>query len=250
MLLEESMSFVMEKKLPGDNIIQVVGLVKIYYLDGVEVPAIRGMDFEIKRGEFVSISGPSGSGKSTLMHLIGCLDRPTSGKVFIEGKDVSSLHDNELAMFRNRKIGFIFQSFNLLPRATALKNVELPLIYKGIPAKERRKRAEEVLESVGLGDRMHHLPSQLSGGQQQRVAIARALAPDPAVILADEPTGNLDTASGSEILRILKELHRESRTIVLVTHEEYVARQAERIIKLRDGLIVGDEKITMRSDEG
>lgn len=239
----------MEKKLPGDNIIQVVSLVKIYYLDGVEVPAIRGMDFEIRRGEFVSISGPSGSGKSTLMHLIGCLDRPTSGKVLIEGKDVSSLHDNELAMFRNRKIGFVFQSFNLLPRATALKNVELPLIYKGVSVRERRKRAREALELVGLSDRISHLPSQLSGGQQQRVAIARALTTEPAVILADEPTGNLDTASGSEILRILKELHRQGRTIVLVTHEDYVARQAERIIKVRDGLIVRDEKVEMRREE-
>lgn len=241
--MKELKSFVMEKELLGDNIIQVIDLVKIYYLDGVEVPALRGINFEVKKGEFVSITGPSGSGKSTLMHLMGCLDRPTSGKVLIEGKDVSSLSSNELAMFRNEKIGFVFQSFNLLPRATALKNVELPLIYKGVPARERRKRAIEALEAVGLGNRLYHLPSQLSGGQQQRVAIARALVADPSVILADEPTGNLDTASGSEILKIIKELNQQGKTIVLVTHEEYVARHAERIIKLRDGLVISDEKV-------
>lgn len=226
-----------------EKVIEVVDLEKIYYLDGVEVPALRKVSFSIEKGEYVSISGPSGSGKSTLMHLLGCLDKPTSGQVIINGRNTAELSEVELASVRNREIGFVFQAFNLLPRATALKNVELPLIYKSLPAKQRRDLALKALEAVGLSERINHFPSQLSGGQQQRVAIARALVTNPSIILADEPTGNLDTVAGSEVLKILKELNEKGITIILVTHEEYVARQAKRIIKLLDGKIVSDEKI-------
>ncbi len=226
-----------------EKVIEVVDLKKTYYLDGVEVPALRRVSFSIEKGEYVSISGPSGSGKSTLMHLLGCLDKPTSGQVIINGKNTAELSEVELASMRNKEIGFVFQAFNLLPRATALKNVELPLIYKGLPAKQRRELALKALKAVGLSERLHHLPSQLSGGQQQRVAIARALVTNPSIILADEPTGNLDTAAGNEVLRVLKELNEKGITIILVTHEEYVARQAKRIIKLLDGKIVSDEKV-------
>jgi putative ABC transport system ATP-binding protein len=233
----------MERELSGEPIIKVVDLVKIYTLDGVEIRALQGVSFEVKEKEFVSIMGASGSGKSTLLHLLGCLDRPTSGKVILEGKDTSELSEGELAKLRNEKVGFVFQAFNLLPRSNALRNVELPLIYRGVSRKERRRRAEEALEAVGLKERMHHLPSQLSGGEQQRVAIARALVADPVIILADEPTGNLDSASGKEILKILQKLNKEGRTIILVTHEDYVARHAHRIIRLRDGKIVGEVEI-------
>jgi putative ABC transport system ATP-binding protein len=233
----------MERELSGEPIIKVVDLVKIYTLDGVEIRALQGVSFEVKEKEFVSIMGASGSGKSTLLHLLGCLDRPTSGKVILEGKDTSELSEGELAKLRNEKVGFVFQAFNLLPRSNALRNVELPLIYRGVSRKERRKRAEEALEAVGLKERMHHLPSQLSGGEQQRVAIARALVADPVIILADEPTGNLDSTSGKEILKILQKLNKEGRTIILVTHEDYVARHAHRIIRLRDGKIVGEVEI-------
>lgn len=226
-----------------EKVIEVIDLVKVYRLDGVEVPALREVSFSVKRGEYISITGPSGSGKSTLMHLLGCLDRPTSGQVLIRGRDTAKLSEVELAYLRNREIGFVFQSFNLLPRATALKNVELPLVYQGVPFKERKKRAIEALEAVGLAERLHHFPSQLSGGQQQRVAISRALVANPSLILADEPTGNLDTAAGNEILKILKNLNEQGITIILVTHEEYVARQARRIIKLLDGKIIADEII-------
>ncbi len=226
-----------------EKVIEVIDLVKIYRLDGVEIPALKGISFSVRKGEYVSIMGPSGSGKSTLMHLLGCLDKPTSGQVLIRGKNTADLSEVELARLRNKEIGFVFQSFNLLPRATALKNVELPLIYQGVSPKERRERATKALEAVGLGNRLHHFPSQLSGGQQQRVAISRALVTNPSIILADEPTGNLDTTAGNEVLRILKDLNRKGITIILVTHEEYVARQAERIVKLLDGKIVSDELV-------
>jgi putative ABC transport system ATP-binding protein len=233
----------MEKELFGEPIIKVVDLVKVYTLDGVEVRALQGISFEVREKEFISMMGASGSGKSTLLHLLGCLDRPTSGMVILEGRDTSELSEKELAKLRNEKVGFVFQAFNLLPRSNALRNVELPLIYRGVPGKERRRRAEEALESVGLKERMRHLPSQLSGGEQQRVAIARALVADPAIILADEPTGNLDSASGKEILKILQKLNNEGRTIILVTHEEYVARYAHRIIRLKDGKVIGEVEV-------
>lgn len=227
-----------------EPILEIKNLSKVYRLDGVEVHAVESVSLSIRRGEFVSIMGPSGSGKSTLMHLIGCLDRPTSGFIGVEGEEVGSLGDNQLAGVRNEKVGFVFQTFNLLGRASALKNVEMPLIYAGVPLAERRKRAKEALEAVGLGDRLYHRPSQLSGGQQQRVAIARALINNPAIILADEPTGNLDSKSGAEIMDILQKLHSQGKTIVLVTHERYVAEHAQRIVKILDGQVVSDEKVT------
>ncbi len=224
--------------------IEMVEIEKIYKMDEVEVAALRSVTASIGEGEFVSIIGPSGSGKSTLMHIIGCLDRPTSGSVMIVGQPTEEMDDNELAFLRNKKIGYVFQSFNLLPRLTALANVELPLVYSGVSAKERNERAKEALTAVGLGKRMGHRPSQLSGGQQQRVAIARALVNDPAIILADEPTGNLDTKSGAEIMKILKRLHeKEKKTIMLVTHELNVAHHAERIIRVLDGRIVEDRRV-------
>lgn len=225
----------------ANPVIKTVDVTKIYKLDGVEVPALRGVSFKVEPGEFVSIMGASGSGKSTLLNLLGCLDRPTSGKVEIDGEDTTRLSDNRLAYLRNLKIGFIFQTFNLLPRLTALSNVELPLIYAGVSAQERRKRAEEALKSVGLEDRMRHHPNQLSGGQQQRVAIARAVITNPRIILADEPTGNLDSHSGKEILKILQALNQRGATVLLVTHEGYVAQHAQRVIKIHDGQVVADE---------
>lgn len=212
-------------------------IVKIYDLGKVKVEALKGIDLQVKRNEYVAIMGPSGSGKSTLMNIIGCLDVPTSGKYILNNRDVSSLSDDELAVIRNKEIGFVFQTFNLLPRADALHNVELPLIYAGVGKVERRKRAMEVLEKVGLGDRMHHKPNELSGGQRQRVAIARALITNPSIILADEPTGNLDSKTGMEIMELFDQLHDQGHTIVLVTHEEFIARHARRIIHLKDGLI-------------
>ncbi|MER3397030.1 MAG: macrolide ABC transporter ATP-binding protein [Chloroflexota bacterium] len=215
---------------------------KVYSLGQVEVTALAGVSLEVNSGELVAIMGPSGSGKSTLMNILGCLDQPTSGRYLLEGTDVGRLSDDELALIRNRKIGFVFQSFNLLPRLRAVEQVELPMIYAGIPRPVRRRRAVELLELVGLGDRLDHRPTQLSGGQQQRVAIARALANNPSLILADEPTGNLDSRSSAEILAVLQRLNRERGvTVIIVTHEADIAHHTRRIVQMRDGLIVRDE---------
>ena len=232
--------------MPADGIIiQTEDLWKTYDMgEAIAVHALSGISFSIERGEYVAIMGPSGSGKSTLMNLIGCLDTPTQGKYWLNQNLVSELTDDELAYIRNKEIGFVFQTFNLLPRASALHNVELPLIYSGMPAGERLQRAEESLRKVELGDRMHHKPNELSGGQRQRVAIARALVNNPSIILADEPTGNLDTTTGEEIMRVLDRLHQGGNTIVLVTHEHDIAAHAHRILHIRDGKIDRDERVT------
>ncbi|MEW6738704.1 MAG: ABC transporter ATP-binding protein [Nitrospirota bacterium] len=209
---------------------------KSYILPGRVVEVLKGITLEIKEGEFLSIMGPSGSGKSTLLNLIGCLDRPTSGKYLLDSIDISTLSDNELAEIRNRKIGFVFQTFNLIPRLSAIKNVVLPLLYSGIPSEERNKRAFELLQKVGLSHRANHLPSELSGGEQQRVSIARALINNPSLILADEPTGNLDSKTGQEIMDIFKSIHKEGATIIMVTHEKSISEHAERIITIKDGV--------------
>ena len=214
---------------------------KTYGSGDIAVQALRGIDLRVERGEFLAIMGASGSGKSTLMNLIGCLDVPTRGRYLLEGLDVSRLDEIELAFVRNRKIGFVFQSFNLIPRTTALRNVELPLIYARLPKAERKRRAEEALAAVGVGDRMHHVPSQLSGGQQQRVAIARAIVTEPAIVLADEPTGNLDSAASSEVMQIFKRLNQAGRTIVMITHEPDIAAYAKRVVHIADGAILRDE---------
>ncbi|HVH64576.1 MAG TPA: ABC transporter ATP-binding protein [Candidatus Acidoferrum sp.] len=221
--------------------ITLEGITKLYRTGELEVPALRGISLHIPEGEFVAIMGPSGSGKSTLMNVIGCLDLPTSGRYLLDEYDVSALTDDQLAWIRNRKIGFVFQSFNLIPRATALHNVEMPLIYAG-ENHQRQERALAALEAVGLAERARHLPNELSGGQQQRVAIARALVTDPAILLADEPTGNLDTESSIEIMKLLRELNEQGRTIVLITHEADIAGFAQRVVRLRDGLVVSDER--------
>jgi putative ABC transport system ATP-binding protein len=223
-------------------VIKTESLGKNYEMGAEQVHALRGVDLEIGKGEYVAIMGPSGSGKSTLMNLIGCLDTPSSGKYWLAGRLVSELDDDELAYIRNKEIGFVFQTFNLLPRATALHNVELPLIYNGTPAEERAARARRALEMVDLADRMTHKPNELSGGQRQRVAIARALVNSPSILLGDEPTGNLDSQTGAEIMALFDRLHQQGNTIILVTHEHDIAAYAHRIIHLRDGKIESEER--------
>ncbi|NTW28956.1 MAG: ABC transporter ATP-binding protein [Coriobacteriia bacterium] len=230
----------------ADAVLQVRGVTKRYVLEDVVVDALRGVDLEVCRGEMLAIMGPSGSGKSTLMHIVGLLDHPTTGSVNIDGEDVSGMSANSLAAVRNRRIGFVFQSFNLLARTTAQANVELPLIYAGLSVGERSKRAKAALERVGLGDRLGHMPNQLSGGQQQRVAIARALVTEPSIVLADEPTGNLDSRSGVEVMAILQELNSQGITVVIVTHDARVARHAERVVHVADGRLVLTERVTDR----
>jgi putative ABC transport system ATP-binding protein len=226
--------------------IQLEDVTKVYRMGSVEVRALYGVDLAIDDGDLVAIMGPSGSGKTTLMNILGCLDIPSSGRYLLDGTDVSTLSDNRLAKIRSRKIGFVFQSFNLVPRTSAIRNVELPLVYAG--ARDRRTRARSVLEQVGLEERAKHMPNELSGGQQQRVAIARALINDPTMLLADEPTGNLDTASSVEILKLLGALNDAGRTVVIITHEEEIARFAKRVVRLRDGRIVSDQVQRNRSE--
>ena len=225
-----------------DWVIVTRGIQRDYDMGGEVVHALRGVDLAIRRNEYVAIMGPSGSGKSTLMNLIGCLDTPTAGEYWLNGKLVSDMDDDELAQIRNKEIGFVFQTFNLLPRATALHNVELPLVYAGIPSQERKRRATAALERVQLGDRAHHRPNELSGGQRQRVAIARALVNEPAILLADEPTGNLDSGTSAEIMRVFESLATEGQTVIMVTHEADIAANASRIVVLRDGRISSDER--------
>jgi putative ABC transport system ATP-binding protein len=229
-------------------VITLEGVTKVYRAGELEVFALRGISLHIPEGEFVAIMGPSGSGKSTLMNLIGCLDQPSGGSYILDGYDVSNLSEDQLAWIRNRKIGFVFQSFNLIPRVTALHNVEMPLIYAGAH-QQRRERAMAALTSVGLQNRAHHLPNELSGGQQQRVAVARALVTDPAILLADEPTGNLDSESSLEIMGLLRELNGQGRTIVLITHEPDIAAFAQRVVRLRDGVILSDERRAIAATE-
>ncbi len=224
-------------------VVRIRDVKRIYHLGKVEVRALQGINLIVEKGEFLSIMGPSGCGKSTLMHIIGCLDRPSSGHISIDEVDVDELDDNRLADIRNRKVGFVFQTFNLLPKLNAIENVELPLIYAGAGFEERRKKASELLNVVGLNDRMYHRPSELSGGQSQRVAIARALANDPSLILADEPTGNLDSKSGEEIIHLFEELNNRGITLIIVTHDKDIAGHSKRIVRLKDGLVLSDEKI-------
>jgi putative ABC transport system ATP-binding protein len=228
------------------NIINIEHIAKIYQVGSEEVHALSDVSLKIDKNEYVAIMGPSGSGKSTLMNMLGCLDTPTSGKYEFKQVDVSNMSDNELAKVRNKEIGFVFQTFNLLPRSDALHNVELPLIYAGVSSSERKERARQALVNVGLGDRIHHKPNELSGGQRQRVAVARALVTNPSIILADEPTGNLDSKTGADIMILFNEIFLQGNTIILVTHEEYIAEHAARIIRLRDGLIEKDEIVSKR----
>jgi putative ABC transport system ATP-binding protein len=227
-------------------VIKTEELAKVYEMGAEQVHALRGINLEIRKGEYVAIMGPSGSGKSTLMNLIGCLDSPTSGRYWLAGRLVSDLDDDELAYIRNKEIGFVFQTFNLLPRATALHNVELPLIYNGTPAEERVEKAKKALDRVDLTDRMTHKPNELSGGQRQRVAIARALVNNPSIVLADEPTGNLDSKTGEEIMALFENLYRQGNTIILVTHENDIAKHAHRSIHIRDGRIASDETVVKK----
>ena len=227
-----------------DWIVEALNVKKIYKIGALEVPALNGVNLKVEGGEFMSVMGPSGSGKTTLLHLIGALDRPTEGRVFISGIEISRLNDDELAELRNRRIGFVFQFFNLVPRMDALKNVELPMAFAGVPREQRRKKSTEILERVGLGERISHRPAELSGGQQQRVAIARALVNNPSIVLCDEVTGNLDTKTGEEILNLLRKLNREQKqTFILVTHDPLVANFVDRIAYMRDGMIVKDEVV-------
>lgn len=223
-------------------LISIKDLEKVYQMGDTEVRALDGVSLEVEKGEYLAVMGPSGSGKSTLMNLIGCLDSPTAGKYWLNSNEVSVLNDDELARIRNQEIGFVFQTFNLLPRATALENVEVPLIYAGVPRGERQTRAKETLELVGLGDRMTHQPNELSGGQRQRVAVARALVNRPSLLLADEPTGNLDSRTGEEIMALFDKLNEVGNTIIVVTHEEEIAARAQRVIRLRDGRILEDTR--------
>ena len=225
---------------PGELVIDIEGVTKLYKMGAEIVHALRGVNIQIRRNEYLAIMGPSGSGKSTLMNMLGCLDTPTAGRYDFAGKNVATMVDDELAEIRNREIGFVFQTFNLLPRSDALHNVELPLIYAGLPKHQRMERARQALENVGLGDRIDHRPNELSGGQRQRVAIARALVTEPSIILADEPTGNLDSKTGVEIMNLFEQLYLQGHTIIVVTHEEDIAQHARRIIRLRDGLIESD----------
>ena len=224
-------------------VIEITDLTKVYQMGSTEVHALAGVTFDVKENEYIAIMGPSGSGKSTLMNMIGCLDTPTTGDYILNGSNVSKMDDAELAEVRNREIGFVFQTFNLLPRTSCLANAELPLIYAGMKSSERKERAKEVLTKVGLGDRIDHKPNELSGGQRQRVAIARALVNNPSILLADEPTGNLDTKTGEEIMLLFEELYRQGNTIIVVTHEQEIADHARRIVRLRDGLLESDENV-------
>jgi putative ABC transport system ATP-binding protein len=224
----------------ANPLIQITNIKRDFVLGNEIVYVLKGIDLEINKGEYVALMGPSGSGKSTLMNLLGCLDTPTSGSYILNGKDVSKMHDDELAEIRNKEIGFVFQTFNLLPRTTALDNVALPMVYAGFSKSERKVRAEEVLKQVGLADRMDHQPNQLSGGQRQRVAVARALVNNPSIILADEPTGNLDSKTSEEIMKLFGDIHKLGNTVIVVTHEEEVAAYAHRIVRLRDGMIESD----------
>jgi len=235
-----------EDLISSGVVIKTEALAKVYEMGAEQVHALRGVDVEIRKGEYVAIMGPSGSGKSTLMNLIGCLDSPSSGRYWLAGRLVSDLDDDELAYIRNKEIGFVFQTFNLLPRATALHNVELPLIYNGTPAEERIEKAKKALERVDLMDRINHKPNELSGGQRQRVAVARALVNSPSIVLADEPTGNLDSKTGEEIMALFENLYRQGNTIILVTHEHDIAQHAHRIIHIRDGKIASDEAVAKK----